>query len=128
MGIIVCLKSVPSDAQAIQLVKDLSALCAMGGFQLTKWVSSSKAFLLTIPEEDCATDVKDLDLSYNIPPMERALGVQWWTNSDSFKFQLNVPERSMTSHGILSVVSGLYDPLGFLASYSACKADPKDTV
>ena len=110
-----CLKSVSSEAQAIQLVKDLRALCAMGGFQLTKWVSSSKAVLLSILEEDRATDVKDLDLGHNILPMERALGVQWCTNSDSFKFQLTVPERPMTRRGILSVVSALYDPLGFLA-------------
>jgi len=122
------LKSVSSDAQAVQLVKDLRALCAMGGFQLTKWVSSSKAVLLTIPEEDRATDVKNLDLTHNIPPMERALGVQWCTTSDSFKFQLNVPEKPMTRRGILSVVSALYDPLGLCVKKSVAGTKKSKTA
>ena len=110
-----CLKSVPTEAQAVELVGDLRALCAKGGFQLTKWISSSKTVLLTIPEEDRATEIKDLGLSHNILPMERALGVQWCTNSDSFKFHMKIPEKPMTRRGILSVVSAIYDPLGFLA-------------
>ena len=47
-----CLKSVPTEDQAVEVVGDLKALCAKGGFQLTKWISSSKTVLLTIPEGD----------------------------------------------------------------------------
>lgn len=52
-----CLKSMPSNQDALQLVKDLSTACHMGGFQLTKWVSNSRTVLSAIPEEDRAKEV-----------------------------------------------------------------------
>ena len=44
-----CAKSVAKESDAIQLVKYLTALCSMGGFQLTQWVSNSRAVLASIP-------------------------------------------------------------------------------
>jgi len=38
-----CVKSVAKETEAIQLVKDLTALCRKGGFQLTQWVSNIRA-------------------------------------------------------------------------------------
>lgn len=35
-----CLKSVPTEDEAIALVKDLRHVCLEGGFRLTKWVSN----------------------------------------------------------------------------------------
>lgn len=110
-----CLRSVPSEDLAVDLVNDLQALCSKGGFHLTKWVSNSRSVLLSIPEEERATGVKDLDLSHNTLSMERAHGVQWYTKTDSFKFQTNVQDKPITRRGILSIVSSTYDPLGFLA-------------
>lgn len=60
-------------------------------------------------------EVKDLDLDNDILPMERALGVQWCVQSDSFKFKMTLRDRPLTWRGILSTVSSIYDPLGFLA-------------
>ncbi|XP_076122855.1 uncharacterized protein LOC143102946 [Alosa pseudoharengus] len=62
-----------------------------------------------------AVEVKDLDLSKDTLPTERALGVQWCTESDTFRFSVNVPERPTTRRGILSIVSSVYDPLGLVA-------------
>ncbi|XP_051785417.1 LOW QUALITY PROTEIN: uncharacterized protein LOC127528741, partial [Erpetoichthys calabaricus] len=66
-------------------------------------------------EEDRAHEQKDLDLSHSLLPTERALGVQWCTETDSFKFQIKLQNKPATRCGILSVVSSVYDPLGFLA-------------
>ncbi|XP_051784521.1 uncharacterized protein LOC114652826 [Erpetoichthys calabaricus] len=110
-----CLKSVATEEQAIKLAKDLQTLCLKGGFHLTKWISNSRAVLLSISEEDRAINQKDVDLSYDLLPVERALGVQWCTQTDSFKFQVNLQNKPATRRGILSVVSSIYDLLGFLA-------------
>ncbi|XP_051778811.1 uncharacterized protein LOC127526691 [Erpetoichthys calabaricus] len=110
-----CLKSVDTEEQAIKLAKGLQALCLKGGFYLTKWISNSRTVLLSIPEEDRAIDQKDLDLNHDLLPVERDLGVQWCTQTDSFKFQVKLQDKPATRHGILSVVSSIYDPLGFLA-------------
>lgn len=53
--------------------------------------------------------MKSLDFSTS--PVERALGVRW----DTFDYKIVIKERPATRRGILSVVSSIYDPLGFVA-------------
>lgn len=84
---------------------------------MTKWTSNSRALLMSIPEEDRASEVKDLNLDNDRLPMERALGVQWCTQSDTFQLKVDVQEKPCTRRGILSVISSAYDPLGFLAPF-----------
>ncbi len=47
-----CLKSLPSEEEAIQMAKDLPPLCHKGGFHLTQWVSNSREALQSIPAQD----------------------------------------------------------------------------
>lgn len=110
-----CLVSVPSESDAVQLYKDLTSMCAKGGFHLTKWTSNSRAVLGVVPEKDREKKVKDLDFDRDTLPVERALGVQWCAESDAFQFKVVVKDRPLTRRGILSVVSSIYDPLGFLS-------------
>ena len=39
----------------------------------------------------------------------------WCNESDSFRFRIVLKDRPLTRRGILSSVSSLYDPLGFIA-------------
>lgn len=110
-----CLKSVANETQAVALCEDLTAMCAGGGFHLTKWTSNSPALLASVPACERAKEVRDLDLTHDALPVERALGVLWCIESDSFKFRINLKDRPVTRRGILSVTSSIYDPLGFLA-------------
>lgn len=110
-----CLVSVASEKEAVSLSQELTALCAKGGFKLTKWISNRRTVLAAIRQEDRAKEVKDLDLDSDALPVERALGVQWCVQSDSFKFKITLKNRPLTKRGILSVISSVYDPLGFLA-------------
>jgi len=41
--------------------------------------------------------------------------VQWDVKEDTFTFQVTIKECPCTRRGILSMVSSIYDPLGFLA-------------
>ncbi|XP_052445519.1 uncharacterized protein LOC127987300 [Carassius gibelio] len=110
-----CLKSVAKEEDAVTLAKDLRTLCASGGFTLTKWVSNSRKVLMTIPEVHRASEVKDLDLRHDALTVERTLGVQWDTETDTFTYSMKLQDKPMTRRGILSVVNSIYDPLGFLA-------------
>ncbi len=110
-----CLKSVPSHVQAVALYNNLTDLCANGGFHITKWASNSRALLTSIPKGERVKDVRDLDLSKDALPVERALGVLWCVNSDMFKFKVSLKEQPETRRVILSIASSIYDPLGFLA-------------
>ncbi|XP_033759555.1 uncharacterized protein LOC117341801 [Pecten maximus] len=62
-------------------------------------------------------EVKDLDLDQDTLPIERALGVQWCTESDVIRFKIVIKDQPLTRRGILSMVSSVYDPLGFLAPF-----------
>nr|XP_021335998.1 uncharacterized protein LOC110440142 [Danio rerio] len=110
-----CLKSVSNEQEAINLVKEIQDLCLEGGFRLTKWVSNNRKVLLSIPEDQRASGVKDLDLDQDSLPIERALGMQWCTDDDTFTYHIKVQEKPSSRRGILSVVNSIYDPLGFLA-------------
>ena len=110
-----CLKSVKSEQDGISLTKNLTNLLKKGGFRLTKWLSNSREVMESIPESERATSVKDLDFDHAL--IERALGVQWHVASDTFRFKITIKDRPPTRRGILSTVSSVYDPLGFIAPF-----------
>ena len=112
-----CLKSVATEDQAINLCKDLRDLCSQGGFKLTKWICNSRSVLASIQDEYKAKQIKELDLDREKLPLERALGVQWNIEKDTFIFRVTRQDRPLTRRGILSFVSSIYDPLGFLAPF-----------
>lgn len=71
-----CLKSVPTEQEAVELISNLTTVCHRGGFHLSKWISNSRAVLAAVPPEDRAKEVKELDLNKDQWPMEQALGLQ----------------------------------------------------
>ena len=77
------LKSVDDEDTAIKLIKEVKAMCASGGFRLTKFLCNSKKVLQSIPEDDRRAGVKDKDLVGKLPS-ENTLGVHWNTETDTF--------------------------------------------
>ena len=47
--------------------------------------------------------------------MEHALGVIWCVENDSFQFRIEMHDGPFTRRGILSTVSSIYDPSGYIA-------------
>jgi hypothetical protein len=107
------LKSIPNEAKAIQLTSDLRELLLKGGFRLTKFSSTSKDVLATLPASERANSSMNLDLDKL--PTERALGIQWNVDDDVFQFKVTNVDKPETKRGMLSTVASLYDPLGFIA-------------
>lgn len=85
-----CLKSVSSVAEAKALVKNLAAVCNLGGFQLVKWISNSRSVLESTDMEKRAEEVKELDLDRESLPVERTLGLLWCAETDTFKLKLTI--------------------------------------
>lgn len=90
-----CLKSLPSEAEAITLVRDLTAVCQLGGFQLVKWISNSRSVLESTDVEKRAKEVKELDFDRDNLPVERTLGLQWCAETDTFRFKMAVQEHHL---------------------------------
>ena len=112
-----CLKSVASLDKAVKLVGELRELLSRGGFRLTKWVSNSREVLRSIPETELAKGVKTLDLDQERLPAERTLGVLWRVETDSYGFDVHLEDKPPTRRGLLSIVSSVYDPLGFASPF-----------
>ena len=50
-------------------------------------------------------------------PEDTALGVKWDTEKDTLEFTMKLVEKPSTRHGLLSMLSSVYDPLGLGASF-----------
>ena len=106
------LKSTTTVEQAIDLSLKLISLLQEGGFRLTKFLSNRREVLQAIPEKERAAPKLDLDLDQL--PINRTLGLCWDAETDEFYFTSVSTEKPATKRGILSVLSSLFDPLGFL--------------
>ena len=91
-------------------------MCHGGGFNLTKSTSNSKRVLQSIPEKERWSGVKDEDLVKNLPE-DQVLGVLWNIEDDAFGFKVALKSKPMTRRGVLSALSSVYDPLGFVTPF-----------
>ncbi len=78
------LVSVPSEAEAIDLLQRTQASLAESNLRLHKFVSNSQTVMEAFPLEDCALVIKDLDLSGETSPTQRSLGLLWEITNDTF--------------------------------------------
>lgn len=113
-----CLKSVKTVTEASSLLCDLKDFLMRGGFHITKWISNSREVMTYIPVSRRAKEVKDLDLENDTVPIDRALGIQWCVENDVFCFKMDIKDQPLTRRGILSMVSSVFDPLGFLVPFT----------
>ena len=109
--------SIPSVDKAIRLVKEATELCRKGGLRLHKFISNNRDVLKNIPISECASTVKEIDLSINALPVETALGIQWSLEDDMLALSQPQLQYPATRRGILSAIASLFDPLGLFAPY-----------
>ena len=84
-------------------------------FRFTQTHANEKEVIKSIPVEDRAEGIKEIDLDYDSLPVERALWIEWCIENDVFQFKITLKPRPCTRRGMLSMISSIYDPLGFLA-------------
>ena len=109
-----CLLSVPTAHQAIRLAHQLIQMLKKGNFRLTKFVSNNKEVLSALPAQE--RTIKDLDLDKL--PSDKALGVQWNIEDDTFGVKVPVVQGRQgdnTRRGCLSTMSSMFDPLGIVS-------------
>ena len=112
-----CLMSVGSIDEAQNLVKEVSEICAEGGFNIEKFVSNNRDVLNSISEEKRAKSFQQIDLTSAELPADRTLGMIWNVEEDCFEFNVQLQDKPITRRGILSVRSTIFDPLGFVSPF-----------
>ena len=112
------LQSFSSESEAVAVSTETKETLQAGGFNLTKWLSNSRQVIQSMPKDDRAKEIKDLDLGSDTLPSGRVLGVQWDVEDDKLSFSHKDVEGPPTRRNILSIVSSLYDPLGMVAPFT----------
>ena len=115
-----CLFSVKDEEEALFMFSQLTTLLKKGGFNLTKWTSNSREVLSKIPTEMRSKNLNKVEVTKELLPRERVLGIEWSAESDAFQFCVQLQERPMTRRGLLSMIASLYDPLGFISPFTLC--------
>lgn len=84
------------------------------GIRLHKIASNSQVVLDAFEPEEVQKDIRNLKLS-DVAPTQKRLGVKWNLKDDTFIFQIELAARPYTTRGVLSMINGVFGPLGFLA-------------
>ena len=105
-----------STQETVDLFLRMREVLQKGGFNLTKWRSSSKEVLqdiLTHLQE--VTPIKD-STSPQAPTISKALGIVWDSDKDVTSPFINVsPTYTPTKRGLIRDVAKTYDVLGWIA-------------
>ncbi|KAL0171405.1 hypothetical protein M9458_031716, partial [Cirrhinus mrigala] len=113
-----CLRSLHSPQEAKELVDQLCALLATGGFELRQWASNCPSAITHLPAESRSSTC-DLWLSQGQQDVhESTLGLQWHCQSDALRYKHRAKHSTpATMRQIYRVLASQYDPLGYLIPY-----------
>ena len=109
------IRSVKCVEDATRLIPEMQALLQEGGFELGKFMSTSREVIETVSEEKRAKSLQNLNLNDCSLPQESALGLKWNVEGDYFTYSVDLQDKPMTKRGLLSTTASLYDPLGLVA-------------
>ena len=82
---------------------------------MRKLVSNSRQVLAAIPVAERAAERRCVNIDKGCLPTGRALGVMWNAESDRFSIKVRLEPKQQTKRGVLSTLSLVYDPLGFVS-------------
>ncbi|KAF7646247.1 hypothetical protein LDENG_00190950 [Lucifuga dentata] len=112
------LTSVPTVKEAKKVIIEAQELCKSAGLRLHKFNSNQREALSCVAPSERAVTTELLNLNPDATPEGRALSIQWSIEKDTFSFNIDLKDQPSTRRGILSVVTSLYNPLGFVAPFT----------
>ena len=112
-----CLDSVKNAKTAIEMVLDHFKLLESRNFKAHKFVSNSREVLQAIPKEYLADNMVGINLDFEDLPQQRILGISWDPETDDLVVNVNIVQMPLTKRGLWSMISQIYDPLGFCSPF-----------
>ena len=115
------IKSVETPEEAIEVFNQLQLRLSQPGFELKKWISNNDAFTKAILERlKSISNTKQVEVEPNMEGFS-VLGLQRTVFDDSLQVCRGTNkeiEAPITQRKILSLVSSVFDAVGFLAPFS----------
>ncbi|XP_047538564.1 uncharacterized protein LOC125072096 [Vanessa atalanta] len=99
--------------EAIFLYKELNNLMMRGGFKLQKWSSNSKLVMKILSKNEKSKESMEMITDH----MTKVLGLTWNRSTDKFVYSVHLEEQiiPVTKRRVISDISKLYDPLGWIS-------------
>ncbi|CAG2230743.1 unnamed protein product [Mytilus edulis] len=105
-----------SPEEIVSLIKRTQERLITGGkIRLHKIVSNNSEVVKSFETKDLAESITEIDFNSESTCLQRSLGLCWNVVKDIFTYQLSKEEKPFTKRGLLSVINGIFDPLGFIA-------------
>ena len=125
------LTSAVDEPTAVRLISSAKSACKARGFHLHKFASNRAGVLQKIDQvEDAGGAVNQRSVKLEEveeKSTQSVLGIQWNVENDTFAINVDTRmqrsqstqagRKAVTRRGILSVVSSIFDPLGFISPY-----------
>ena len=100
---------------AIKVCADVINMSQKWDFRLTKYISNNCSILQSLPKNNVSPKLTEIILPVNYIPIERALGILWNPEMDTFYIKYTIKSVIAVKRGILSLISSIFDPLGLIA-------------
>ncbi|XP_072948468.1 uncharacterized protein [Epargyreus clarus] len=109
------LTGVQTIEEGITVYKELTELLSKAGFELQKWNSNSNELRKAMKAWDGNEDLKE-NLKIREDELTKIMGLTWNHTDDTFRYVVNLPtlQEPITKRKIISDISRLYDPLGWI--------------
>lgn len=104
-----------TEREAIEIYHQTKDILRKGGFELQKWASNSRVVMEEFKKTEETTRKDNLELKSD--DIIKILGLSWNINNDTFEYTVNLPPQihPITKRVILSDISRLFDPLGWIS-------------
>ena len=112
------LASLPSEEEAVSLLKAARGMLGISNLRLHKIASNCPVVMQAFPASEYAKNLKELDPESDSLPIQSSLGLNWDLRKDTFTFRVSSTEKPFTRRGVLATVNSLFDPLGLVAPIS----------
>lgn len=106
-----CLKSLSTEEECIETLKEISNVLVCSGFTLTSVQSNSQEVLRQTSSETKSTETE-------ISTDTMALGIIWNKENDTLRFRANLSQQNpetITKRIILKLLASVYDPIGIIS-------------
>ncbi|XP_073950857.1 uncharacterized protein [Choristoneura fumiferana] len=104
------------EEEAVEIYKQMTELLRRGGFELQKWASNSQALLEQIRDANSRKE-EDKRIEVKQESVNKILGLTWSRSLDEFVYAVQLPPTTgpVTKRKVISDISKLYDPQGWIA-------------
>ena len=85
----------------IKVCVDVTNILQKGVFRLTKFISNNLSLLQALPTSNNSPTLTEMNLSVNDIPIERAFGILWNPETDTFHIKYTLKSVLTTKRGIL---------------------------